>query len=707
MRLRRESLRPFAASGRRTIIAIFAIYAAIALVTSGLSLWATKRSQNRATVVEIASRQRTLAERYVNEVLLARAGVQADPGTTGTAMQESSRALLDGGTAPSIAGDDDEQTLSAASGARLRAQFVQQGHLVDDLIAAGEAVLGKRPVATLPQTANEHLASLAPLQRLRVLAALTSNVSLNAARTIASSADANISNLITMQITLGVVGLVLSLLLAAALMATTRRQSAHFRSLAQSSQDLVAVVGKDGCRYVSPSVAAMVGRSERELFGDGLLDCVHADDREVVTQIAQTGEPRETSFRVRNASGEWRHLDARATDLRADRHLRGVVVNARDATERVRLEQELTAQSRRDSFASKLGEALEMADEEDAVCDVVERAMAETSAPTPMELLLSDSSRANLDRVAVGPEAPAPGCPVKSPFSCVAVRRGSAVVFDSSEELHACPKLRDRADGACSAVCVPVSFMGRALGVLHTTGPDGTPLPADKIAQLTTLAGQAGARIGTVRAFEKTQLQASTDGLTGLVNRRTLERQLRVLLKGGRRFALVIADLDNFKQLNDTHGHETGDRALRLFAQVAQDTLRDADSIARWGGEEFVIVLEGLDRFEAIPILDRVRERLAQAHPGETPRFTVSFGVADSDQAAKLEELLAIADGGLYAAKNGGRDRAHIGDPADAPKVPVRAAEAVAVVTPKRGVRPSLHEASEEEDPHPNGVEIR
>ena len=65
-------------------------------------------------------------------------------------------------------------------------------------------------------------------------------------------------------------------------------------------------------------------------------------------------------------------------------------------------------------------------------------------------------------------------------------------------------------------MCVPVSFMGRALGVLHATGPEGAPLDAEQIAQLTTLATQAGARIGTVRAFEKTQLQASTDGLTGL-----------------------------------------------------------------------------------------------------------------------------------------------------------------------------------------------
>src|SRR5207249_5199383 len=143
-----------------------------------------------------------------------------------------------------------------------------------------------------------------------------------------------------------------------------------------------------------------------------------------------------------------------------------------------------------------LVEALEMADEEQSTYEVVERAMVEVSEQTPMELLISDSSRAHLERVATSPTAGAPSCPVESPFSCVAVRRGNPVVFDSSESLNACPKLRDRPDGECSAVCVPVSFMGRALGVLHTTGEVGKPLAPEQVAQLTTLATQAGARIG-------------------------------------------------------------------------------------------------------------------------------------------------------------------------------------------------------------------
>ena len=250
------------------------------------------------------------------------------------------------------------------------------------------------------------------------------------------------------QVGLGFSGLVVSLLLAWALVATTRRQTAHFRSLVTSSTDLVLVLGDSGCRYASNSVTTTLGRSEADLLGDGFLRFVHEDDRAAVTAAQTTGKPQQLVFRLRDAAGEWRHLEAHLTDLRHDRHVRGVVLNSRDITDRVRLEQELTRQAQRDNFGSQLVEALEMADEEQATFDVVERAMVEVSQTSPMELLLSDSSRAHLDRVATSPTAGAPSCPVESPFSCVAVRRGNPVVFESSEALNACPKLRDRPGGA-------------------------------------------------------------------------------------------------------------------------------------------------------------------------------------------------------------------------------------------------------------------
>lgn len=120
-------------------------------------------------------------------------------------------------------------------------------------------------------------------------------------------------------------------------------------------------------------------------------------------------------------------------------------------------------------FDSQLSEALEMADTEPAAHTVVARAMHAISPDHPMELLLSDSSRVHLERATAHLIKGAPGCGVESPFSCPAVRRGLPIVFPHSEALNACQQLRDRACGAVSAVCVPVSFMGRSLGVLHAT----------------------------------------------------------------------------------------------------------------------------------------------------------------------------------------------------------------------------------------------
>ena len=217
-------------------------------------------------------------------------------------------------------------------------------------------------------------------------------------------------------------------------------------------------------------------------------------------------------------------------------------------------------------------------------------------------------------------------------------------------------------------MCVPISFMGRSLGVLHATGPEGSPLGAEQVAQLTTLATQAGARIGTVRAFEKTQLQASTDGLTGLINRRTLETHLRTLVRQGTPFALAVADLDHFKQLNDTHGHEAGDRSLRVFAQATLQVLRDVDLVARWGGEEFVIAMPEIDCDQAVAVLERVRSNLALAHQGGHAPFTASFGVTDSTKGESVQELIQLADVGLYMSKAAGRDRISVADGSSIPR---------------------------------------
>jgi diguanylate cyclase (GGDEF)-like protein len=324
----------------------------------------------------------------------------------------------------------------------------------------------------------------------------------------------------------------------------------------------------------------------------------------------------------------------------------------------------LRSEASRSTFSNQLVEALEMADSEAEADRVIARAMGAISDVHPMELLLADSSRAHLERACAHPKTGAPNCTVESPYSCIAVRRGYAQVFSDAEALNACPKLLGRMGGSMSAACVPVNFMGRALGVLHVTGAKGKPPNAEQIAQLTALGVHAGTRIGTLRAFERSQLQASTDSLTGLTNRRAGEEVLTNLMAVDSAFAVVMSDLDSFKRLNDTQGHEAGDRALKLFADTARTVVRDRDHVVRWGGEEFALLLPGANAERAAEVIERLRTALAEAQlVSGTPVFTASFGISDSTMARDRETLIRLADEALYRSKQAGRDRSTTGDP--------------------------------------------
>jgi diguanylate cyclase (GGDEF)-like protein len=324
----------------------------------------------------------------------------------------------------------------------------------------------------------------------------------------------------------------------------------------------------------------------------------------------------------------------------------------------------LRSEASRSTFSNQLVEALEMADSEAEADRVIARAMGTISEVHPMELLLADSSRAHLERACVHPKTGSPNCSVESPYSCIAVRRGHPQLFPDAEALNACPKLLGRLGGSLSAACVPVNFMGRALGVLHVTGAKGKPPNPEQIAQLTALGVHAGNRIGTLRAFERSQLQASTDSVTGLTNRRAAEEVLASLMAVDSAFAVVMADLDYFKRLNDTMGHEAGDRALKLFADTARGVVRDRDHVVRWGGEEFAMLLPGANAERAAEVVARLRAALAQAHlVTGTPIFTASYGISDSTMARDRETVVRLADEALYRSKQAGRDCCTIGDP--------------------------------------------
>lgn len=173
-----------------------------------------------------------------------------------------------------------------------------------------------------------------------------------------------------------------------------------------------------------------------------------------------------------------------------------------------------------------------------------------------------------------------------------------------------------------------------------------------------------------INAREALRDQATHDRLTGLWNRSAihdiLTNELGRALRQGVPVAIAMADLDSFKLINDTYGHPTGDEVLRSVSKAMRDSVRRYDSVGRYGGEEFLLVLPGCDRTNAVGHAERIRAmvaRIAVETPKGNVRPTISLGVAVSDNHARADDfaLIQAADIALYRAKHGGRNRVEFG----------------------------------------------
>jgi diguanylate cyclase (GGDEF)-like protein/PAS domain S-box-containing protein len=168
-------------------------------------------------------------------------------------------------------------------------------------------------------------------------------------------------------------------------------------------------------------------------------------------------------------------------------------------------------------------------------------------------------------------------------------------------------------------------------------------------------------------AYRQTREEADRDPLTGLANRRYLDRMLAHCLddlgRSGQPLSLIMADLDHFKQINDTWGHVVGDLALIQFAATIQNQCRPIDLVARYGGEEFVVLLPGRRLETAVQIAERLRTGAARATPEELGErlLTASFGVAEAAPGETAPLVLQRVDAALYRAKSLGRDRVEVG----------------------------------------------
>ena len=247
---------------------------------------------------------------------------------------------------------------------------------------------------------------------------------------------------------------------------------------------------------------------------------------------------------------------------------------------------------------------------------------------------------------------------------CPALRRGSLYVTTevSARLSYRCPVYP--VDSG-TLVCVPLVALGETVGAAHLHWPMARELSLPLRLAISRVSEHAALSIANRRLLLALRGQANTDARTGLTNIRAFDESVeRILANRGERepLAILMLDLDHFKEFNDHHGHPAGDEALRAFAHLLRSCIREQDIAARYGGEEFAICLPGSQSEAAMEVAERIRERtestIIPLAPGLTGHLTVSIGVATApaDGSERLT-LLKVADDALYRAKLAGRNR--------------------------------------------------
>lgn len=411
----------------------------------------------------------------------------------------------------------------------------------------------------------------------------------------------------------------------------------RFRALVEHSPDIVWVVDATGTvSYASPAATTNLGYRPGELLGREPVEFVHPDDHAILgaAMRAANGASRPSlRFRLQHRDGSWRHVEGVLTDLRGEPGVDGVLVNARDVTERLQVEEALRASEA--SFRAVAASApigISIADAQDQIVytnEAFKRIFRAAFKGRPMANWLAVVHPDDRPRVeSAGHAAREQGVPFDEQYRIVTPDADARWLRVRSSPIH-------DEDG-------------------NRTGYVGT-------AEDVTTHKELEARL----AFQGTH-----DTLTGLPTRAVLQDQLAQALArvrgSGSRLAVLFVDLDHFKLVNDSLGHPVGDRVLTMAARRLEQQLRPTDMVARVGGDEFVVVCEGVaDDEEAALVAERLAALLAAPYEVEGSEIacSASIGVACSGtRRTDAEGLLVDADAAMYAAKYDGRARSRLFD---------------------------------------------
>ena len=473
-----------------------------------------------------------------------------------------------------------------------------------------------------------------------------------------------------------------------------RESEEMFRQLAENIHEVFFVFTLEPVRviYVSPAYQEIWGRKVEDVYErpTAWIEAIHPEDRQRALDIfrkEQRGAKTDMEYRVVRPDGSIRWIRNRTYPVLDDQgRFSRVVGFAEDITESKNAEADLRKaheklndaleEARRKALTNeKLTELIDLVQccqTDEQAYKIVEDALASIFESCNGALCLTSPSRDIVEAVALwGEDAKTESA--FSPADCWALRRGKIhMVRDGHSPLRCAHVHATLQNGH---MCVPLMAQGETLGLLyleckaHEAKPDG-PSKEELATGVMRQAELVGERVSLVLANLKLREilrhQSVRDPLTSLFNRRYMEETLdREVSRAARRnegVAVVMCDLDRFKEFNDTFGHEAGDLVLREVASILRLKVRQGDIACRFGGEEFILILPDATDVIAAERTDAIRrevEDLALSYRGRTlGQITISMGIAIfPDDGATADELVRASDKALYQAKTQGRDR--------------------------------------------------
>lgn len=359
-------------------------------------------------------------------------------------------------------------------------------------------------------------------------------------------------------------------------------------------------------------------------------------------------------------------------------NIAGIVCVALDITERKRIEADLKkAVSQKDENIKDMGYLMYFSTlmneevREDKLIHHMVKALQEHFQPELLAVLTIDKTKNVFDTTHMSPPIPLNKLikpeVIADPSLCQVIRTGREIIVGNIDKDIPCECIIHKIEGGGYA-CLPLITGGAIAGMVLIGKRDKGYWYNEEIRKLLLVyVGLTASALQRVRLIDITRRAAITDSLTGAYNRRffdeMLKKQIALAKRRNEPLGLILADLDHFKNINDTYGHIAGDQALQQIASIMKNSIRSSDILSRYGGEEFVIIMPSIDISNAIKKAEGLRRHVESfqfqiGSAGQPPQITISIGVSSfPDHGTEYETLIAAADLALYKAKKGGRNR--------------------------------------------------